>query len=127
MTYSNTWFGKQTFTMKGGRVFEGRIYWIHSCVEVFTGNLVPMNHKNPDGSISVLGAENLFITKEFSFGSHDKKRMQKDLEEHAEKLKEAGAKIIKKTKNILVARHGNETALWEITPIKASTYFDSFK
>jgi len=74
-----------------------------------------MYKKNPDGSISVLGAEELILTPGLCMSSRDLVGLQDSLYKHAEKLKEAGAAIIEQSKNRLVAVHGKEKAFFAIT------------
>ena len=126
MRYQDTWFSKQPMTMCGSFGY-GRHLWMHTFVDVLTGNLQPMHRKNPDGSIDVLGAESVRMNSGISFGSHNRESMQRSLLNHAHKLKEAGATIVKQTKNSLVARHGRETAYYVITDVCASRYFDNLR
>ena len=121
MKYSDTWFSKQSFSHYGSYK-GGRMYWTHHYVEVM-GGLTPMHNVNSDGSIDVLGVGITRMTNGLSFGSYDLAGAQKSLVKHAEKLQEAGAKIIKHTKNRLVARYKNETAYWVITPLSSQTFF----
>jgi len=100
-----------------------RQMWLHHYVEVMTGGLQPMHRKNADGSIDVLGVAILRLSSGLSLGSYNREKIQHSLAEHAERLREAGATIVKQTKNTLVARHGRETAYYVITHIKASTFF----
>lgn len=124
MRYEQTWFSKQTMTHYGsGAVNNGRMTWLHHYVEVMSGSLVPMHKVNSDGSIDVLGVGIERMSNGLSFGSYNKESQQKSLAKHAEKLKEAGATIVKLTKNRLVARHGNETAYYVISPLTSKTFF----
>lgn len=122
MTYSDTWFSKQNMTMHSSWG-TNRQMWLHHYVEVMTGGLQPMHRKNADGSIDVLGVAILRLSSGLSFGSYNREKIQHSLVEHAERLREAGATIVKQTKNQLVARHGRETAYYVVTHIKASTFF----
>ena len=108
MEYYETWFGKKGFIIHSGHHFGGRTYWIRPRVEMLTGNLVSTFHENDDGSIDVLGVETLTMYG-VATGHEDKSSLQRSLAEHAERLKNAGATIVKQTKNTLKARHGNET------------------
>jgi hypothetical protein len=108
--------------MYGGTAF-GRIHWVHHYVEVLTG-FTPMNRKNDDGSIDVLGVSTTKISSGLSFGGYNRAAMQKSLAEHARKLEDAGAKIIKHTKNRLVARYKNETGVYVISPLTANTFYE---
>ena len=108
-------------TMYGGTAF-GRILWVHHYVEVLTG-FTPMNRKNDDGSIDVLGVTTTKIGNGLSYGGYNRTAMQKSLAEHARKLEDAGAKIIKQTKNRLVARYKNETAVYVISLLSANTFY----
>ena len=101
----------------------GRISWMHHYVDVVDGTFVQMSRKNTDGSIDVLGIPVTRLNNGLSFGGYNRKAMQRSLSEYAEKLTDAGAKIIKRTRNKLVARYGNETAVYEITNLTARTYF----
>lgn len=122
MRYENTWFSKHPVTCYGSFKFE-RTLWLYHYVEV-VGGFVPMHNVNDDGSIDVLGVEKYRLSQGFSFGSHDRKGLQRSLSEHATKLTEAGATILKQTKNKLVARHGNETAYYIISPLTSKTFFE---
>lgn len=82
-----------------------------------------MRHKNPDGSTDVLGVAVQIMSSGLSWGSYNREKIQRSLAEHAEKLKAAGATIVKHTKNQLVARYGRETAYYVITPLTAATFF----
>lgn len=104
---------------------RNRQLWLHHYVEVVTGELQPMHHENADGSIDVLGAVVQRVNSSLSFGSFNRDKMQQSVAEHAEKLKAAGATIVKKTKNRLVARYGNETAYYVISPLSAKFFYDS--
>lgn len=59
MRYEDTWFNKHSMTMYGGGADFGRILWAHNYVEVMDGGFTPMNRKNIDGSIDVLGLQNV--------------------------------------------------------------------
>lgn len=109
-------------TMYGGTAF-GRILWVHHYVEVLTG-FTPMNRKNDDGSIDVLGVSTTKISSGLSYGGYNRTAMQKSLAEHARKLEDAGAKIIKHTKNRLVARYKNETGVYVISPLTSKTFYE---
>lgn len=122
MTYSDTWFAKQPMTMCSSWGNDRQL-WLHHYVDVMTGGLQPMHRKNPDGSIDVLGVELRRMSSGLSIGSYNREKIQKSLANHAEKLKSAGATIVKQTKNTLVARHGSETAYYVITHVKASTFY----
>lgn len=122
MEYSQTWFSKHPITMHSGPSF-GRISWMHHYVDVVDGTFVQMSRKNTDGSIDVLGMPVTRLSNGLSFGGYNRNAMQRSLSEHAEKLTDAGAKIVKQTKNKLVVRYGKETAVYEITNLTASTYF----
>ena len=121
MRYEDTWFNKHPMTMYGGTAF-GRILWVHHYVEVLTG-FTPMNRKNDDGSIDVLGVPVVKIGSGLSYGGYNRTAMQKSLAEHAKKLEDAGAKIIKHTKNRIVARYKNETGVYVISPLSANTFY----
>ena len=108
--------------MYGGPAF-GRIQWVHHYVEVLDNGFTPMNRKNEDGSIDVLGVPITWVGNESSYGGYNKAAMQKSLAEHAKKLEDAGAKIIKHTKNRLVARYKNETGVYVISPLTANTFY----
>lgn len=122
MRYEDTWFNKHPMTMYGGPAF-GRIQWVHHYVEVLDNGFTPMNRKNEDGSIDVLGVPITWVGNELSYGGYNKAAMQKSLAEHAKKLEDAGAKIIKHTKNRLVARYKNETGVYVISPLTANTFY----
>ena len=106
MNYYDTWFGKNGIVMYGGGEYCNRQYWLHVKIDVFTGKLVPMHKKNEDGSISVLGAEIITFYCPVVLGSHYRDGMQRSIAMYAERIKELGAKIIKQTKNTLMAVHG---------------------
>lgn len=122
MRYEDTWFNKHPMTMYGRPAF-GRIQWVHHYVEVMDGGFTPMNRKNCDGSIDVLGVPITRVSG-YSFGSYNRLAMQRSLAEHATKLEAAGAKIIKQTKNKLVARYKNETGVYVISPLTAKTFYE---
>lgn len=122
MKYEDTWFNKHPMTMYGGTAF-GRILWVHHYVEVLTG-FTPMNRKNDDGSIDVLGVATTKIGSGLSYGGYNRTAMQKSLAVHANVLEAAGAKVIKHTKNRLVARYGNETGVYVISPLSSKTFFE---
>lgn len=122
MRYEDTWFNKHPMTMYGGPAF-GRIQWVHHYVEVLTG-FSPMNRKNEDGSIDVLGVSTTKISSGLSYGGYNRTAMQKSLAVHANVLEAAGAKVIKHTKNRLVARYGNETGVYVISPLSSKTFFE---
>ena len=88
MNYSETFFGKISMTMYSCGCCSGKMHWMHSYVKV-QGGFVPMNRRNDDGSISVLGVEFLIVPN-LSFGNKNKKSLQKSLKLHADKLKEDG-------------------------------------
>lgn len=111
--FYKTWFGQIPMVHHSSTKSHGRIYWVHEKVEII-GDFVPMNHVNEDGSIDVLGVETITLYPGMRTGGRDLKRMQADLNEHADKLYKAGAKILKRTKNKLVARYKGETATYEI-------------
>lgn len=123
MRYEDTWFNKHPMTMYGGPAF-GRIQWVHHYVEVMDGGFTPMNCKNEDGSIDVLGVPVVKIGNGLSCGGYNRTAMQKSLAEHAKKLKEAGATIVKLTKNKLVARYGRETGVYVISPLSSNTFYE---
>ena len=115
MGYKDTWFGKIPFHIYSGRKFDGRTYWLHKSVRVFSGELVPMNEANPDGSITVLGALE-YKFRDFPYGVADKSGLQKSLEKFTEELRKYdGVRIVKKTKNILRAIYKNEKLMVAIT------------
>lgn len=122
MRYSDTWFSKQPMILHGGFGADRQV-WLHSYVEVVAGTLQPMHHANADGSIDVLGVPVIRMSSGISTSSYSREKMQRSLAEHAEKLKAAGAIIVKQTKNQLVARYGRETAYYVVTHITASTFF----
>lgn len=122
MNYTDTWFSKQNMTMRSSWG-TNRQMWLHHYVEVMTGGLQPMHHKNTDGSIDVLGVSVLRMSSGLSFGSYNREKMQHSLAEHAERLKAAGATIVRKSKNQLVARYGRETAYYVITHVSSLTFF----
>jgi hypothetical protein len=114
--FYDTWFGKRHLVIRAsGCERTKRTYWMNESVEMFTGNLVPMHKKNPDGSIDILGAEIITLRPGMRIGSYDREGLQKSLVAHAEYLKSEGARIVKKTKNILIARYKNETAKYVIS------------
>lgn len=109
-------------TMYGSSPF-GKLLWVHHYVEVIGSGFTPMNHKNDDGSIDVLGVPVTKISCGLSYGGYNREAMQKSLAVHANVLEAAGAKIIKHTKNRLVARYKNETGVYVISPLSANTFF----
>lgn len=123
MRYEDTWFNKHPMTMYGGTAF-GRILWVHHYVEVIGSGFTPMNRKNEDGSIDVLGVPITRMSSGLSFGGYNKAAMQKSIAIHANILEAAGAKIIKHTKNRLVARYKNETGVYVISPLSANTFYE---
>lgn len=123
MEYWQTWFNKHPMMMYGGPAF-GRIQWVHHYVEVIGSGFTPMNRKNEDGSIDVLGVPVVKIGSGLSYGGYNRAAMQKSLAEHAKKLEDAGAKVIKHTKNRLVARYGKETGVYVISPLSSKTFFE---
>lgn len=123
MRYEDTWFNKHHMTMYGSSPF-GKLLWVHNYVEVIGSGFTPMNRKNDDGSIDVLGVSVTKISSGLSFGGYNRTAMQKSLAEHARKLEDAGAKIIKHTKNRLVARYKNETGVYVISPLTANTFYE---
>lgn len=126
MDYSSTWFGKVPMVMHSSRVWEGRVYWVHSYVEII-GRVVPIDKKNEDGSVSILGVEKTIIPNCMSCGSRDKKSLQKSIEELADELKKRGAVIVKQGRNTLTARKGKETVVHTITHLSAKTFFDKMR
>lgn len=123
MRYEDTWFNKHPMTMRGGMAF-GRILWVYHYVEVIGSGFTPMNRKNDDGSIDVLGVPVTKIGSGLSYGGYNRTAMQKSLAEHARKIEDAGAKIIKHTKNRLVARYKNETGVYVISPLTSKTFYE---
>ena len=123
MRYEDTWFNKHPMTMYGSSPF-GRLLWIHHYVDVVGNSFTFMNRKNDDGSIDVLGVPVTKIVSGLSYGGYNRTAMQKSLAEHAKKLEDAGAKIIKHTKNRLVARYKNETGVYVISPLSANTFYE---
>lgn len=121
MEYWQTWFSKQPMTMHGGWNYN-RTYWIHHYVDVMNSGFKPMHHENEDGSIDVLGVTITRLSCGISCGG-SREKQQRSLAEHAEKLKAAGAVIIKQTKNRLVARHGMETGVYVVSPLTANTFY----
>lgn len=115
MNYSETWFGKQPMTHYSSRPWDGRHYWMHKMVEVMTGRLLPMDRKNPDGSIDVLGAEVEHLHPGLVMGCYGREGLQRSLREFAEQVAAAGATIVRQTKNTLVARYQRETMKIEIS------------
>ena len=122
MEYYDTWFSKQSMTYHSGSQ-RGRHHWMYHFVDVFTGGFTPMHRVNDDGSIDVLGANILRMSSGMTMGTYDKKAMQHSLAEHAKKLKEAGATIVKQTRNTLVARHGRETAYFFISHLNSRSFY----
>lgn len=122
MNYSDTWFARQPMAMYASWG-NGRQLWLHSYVDVMTDGLQPMHRKNPDGSIDVLSVQVQRVSSELSMGSYSREKIQRSLANHAEKLKAAGATIVKQTKNQLVARHGRETAHFIISPLHSEIFF----
>ena len=110
-------------TMYCGTAF-GRILWVHHYIEVLGNGFIPMNRENEDGSIDVLGVPVVKIGSGWSYGGYNRTAMQKSLAEHAKVLEAAGAKIIKHTKNRLVARYKNETGVYVISPLSANTFYE---
>ena len=108
--------------MYGGAPF-GRVIWMYHYVETIDGGLTPMNRKNNDGSIDVLGVPITRMGSGLTFGGYNRAAMQRSLAEHATKLVDAGAKIIKQTKNRLVARYGRETGVYVISPLSSNTFY----
>ena len=123
MRYEDTSFNKHPMTMYGSSAF-GKLLWVHHYVEVMGSGFTPINHKNEDGSIDVLGVPVTKIGSGLSYGGYNRAAMQKSLAEHARKLEDAGAKIIKHTKNRLVARYNNETGVYVISPLSANTFYE---
>lgn len=121
MNYKDTFFAKIPMVQYGG-YGDQRISWLHHYVEI-VGGITPMNKVNADGSIDVLGIGITRMSNGFSIGSYKKASLQKSILLHAEKLKEAGATIIKLTKNQLVARYKNETAYYVISPLTSETFY----
>lgn len=122
MRYEDTWFNKHHMTMYGSSPF-GKLLWVHHYVEVIGSGFTPMNRKNDDDSIDVLGVLVTKISSGLSFGGYNRAAMQKSLAEHAKKLEDAGAKIIKHSKNRLVARYNNETGVYVISPLSSNTFY----
>lgn len=104
-----------------------RQLWLHTYVDVMTGGFEPMHHKNPDGSIDVLGVALCRMSSGLSVGSYSREKIQRSLANHADKLKTAGATIVKQTKNQLVARHGRETAYFTITHLSSQAFFKNLE
>lgn len=123
MRYEDTWFNKHPMTMYGSSPF-GRLLWIHHYVGIIGNSFTFMNRKNDDGSIDVLGVPVVKIGGGLSYGGYNKAAMQKSLAEHAKKLEDDGAKIIKHTKNRLVARYKNETGVYVISPLTSKTFYE---
>lgn len=123
MRYEDTWFNKHPMTMYASSPF-GKLLWVHHYVEVIGSGFTPMNSKNEDGSIDVLGVPVVKIGSGLSYGGYNRAAMQKSLAEHAKKLEDAGAKVIKHTKNRLVARYGKETGVYVISPLSSKTFFE---
>ena len=121
MRYEDTWFNKHPMTIYGGWNYN-RTYWMHHYVKVMQGGLAPMHRENEDGSIDVLGVNILRLSSGISCGG-SREKLQRSLSEHAEKLKAAGATIVKQTKNRLVARHENEEAVYAISPLTSNTFY----
>lgn len=113
MRFGDTFFGQHPMPIYGGGVHFGRKYWLHTTVEVFTGGFSPMHHKNPDGSIDVLGA-NVMRFRPCTIGTANRDGLQKSLKLYAEKMTELGATITKQTKNQLRIRYKNERIIIEI-------------
>lgn len=122
MTYSNTWFAKHPMVMRSS-IGNERMQWLHHYVEVVTGRLQPIHKTNHDGSIDILGAEVLRLSSGLSYGSREREKIQQSLADHADMLLKAGAKIVKQTRNTLVARYGNETGYWTITTLTAKSFY----
>lgn len=122
MRHEDTWFSKHPMTMHGGFNFE-RNYWMYHYVEVLQGGFTPMHRENEDGSIDVLGVNVLRLSSGISYGGNREKQ-QRSLAEHANILEAAGAKVIKHTKNRLVARYKNETGVYVISPLSANTFYE---
>lgn len=119
MNYSETWFGQHPISIHAcGGFYNGRTYWLHQTVEIFTGNIVSMYRKNPDGSSDVLGAEFLRLRPGFITGSRNRENLQRSIEDHATVLSKAGALIVKQTKNTLVALYGKERLKMVISACK---------
>ncbi len=121
MEYCQTWFGKHPMKMHGCLNF-GRNYWMYHYVDVMQGGLTPMHRENADGSIDVLGVNIIRLSSGISCGGNREKQ-QLSLSEHAEKLKAAGATIVKQTKNRLVARYKNETGVYVISPLSSNAFY----
>ena len=77
--------------------------------------LLPMDRKNPDGSIDVLGAEVEHLHPGLVMGGYGREGLQRSLREFAEQVAAAGATIVRQTKNTLVARYQRETMKIEIS------------
>lgn len=121
MEYYQTWFNKHPMTMHGGVNF-GRNYWMYHYVDVMDIGFAPMHQENADGSIDVLGVKVTRLSSGISCGG-SREKQQQSLAEHAEKLKAAGAVIIKQTKNRLVARHRMETGVYVVSPLTSNTFY----
>lgn len=121
MNYEDTWFGKQHITHRSCGMYD-RTYWMYQYVNVFDGGFNPMHNVNKDGSIDILGVGINRIANGLSFGG-ELKAQQRSLAEHAEKLEAIGAKIVKQTKNRLVARYKNEEAVYVISPLTSNTFY----
>lgn len=122
MEYNDTWFAKHPMTYHGCSSI-GRRHWMYHFVDVFTGGFTPMNRVNDDGSIDVLGANIVRMSSGMTLGTFDREAMQHSLAEYAKKLKEAGATIVKQTRNTLVARHGRETAYFFISYLNSRSFY----
>lgn len=123
MRYEDTWFNKHPMTMYGSSPF-GKLLFVHHYVEVIGSGFTPMNHKNDDGSIDVLGVTTTKISSGLSYGGYNREAMQKSLAVHANVLEASGAKVIKHTKNRLVARYGRETGVYVISPLTSKTFYE---
>lgn len=103
MTYKDTWFSRQPLGVCPA-YGTGRQYWLHSYVVVD-------------------GEEQLRLSSGFSIGSHDRQGIQHALSETADGLEAAGAVIVSRRRNTVVARHGNETAHYTVAKVCAVTFF----
>lgn len=115
MRYYETWFGNHPMMYCSGGKRAPRQYWMHMTLEVFTGQLVPMHRKNPDGSIDVLGAQ-IERMGGAVVGTKYREGLQLSLVRYAERIEELGAKVIYRSKNKLKARYKAETITFEIKP-----------
>lgn len=115
MKYTDTWFGRRPMNIYASGICFGRNHWMKQSVTVFTGKLVSMNRRNPDGSYDVLGAEQWKLTPGFTVGSRNKGALQRSLAEYAARIADDGATVIRHTKNTLYAVYKNEKLVIEIS------------